>query len=56
VAEIRRLLEQGGVPEAGRRDVETLAQQARADLAAVLPAARIHDLELFSDWILRRTY
>ncbi|MFA7330565.1 MAG: polyprenyl synthetase family protein [Candidatus Delongbacteria bacterium] len=56
VAEIRGLLERGGVPEAGRRDVEELAQRGRAALAAVLPAERTTELGAFSDWILRRTF
>ncbi len=56
VAEIRDLLERGGVPEAGRRDVEELALRGRAALAAVLPAERTMELGTFSDWILHRTF
>ncbi|MDP2359745.1 MAG: polyprenyl synthetase family protein [bacterium] len=56
VGEIRPLLLAGGVPEAGRRDVEQLAAQARAALAEVLPPEHRIELERYAQWILHRTH
>lgn len=54
--EIRRLLQEGGVLEAGQRDVQRLAAESRAALARVLAPARRAELERFADWILNRTF
>ena len=56
MGEIRRLLQEGGVLEAGQRDVECLAAESRAALARVLAPERRAELERFADWILNRTF
>jgi geranylgeranyl diphosphate synthase type II len=56
VEEIRALLDAVGVPQAGRRAVEDLANQARACLDRHLPATAGEELGVFAQWILQRTF
>ncbi len=56
VGEIRALLDELGVPQAGRQAVEDLANEARACLDRQLPAESATELGVFAQWILQRTF
>lgn len=56
VGELRALLTDGGVLEAGERHVGELVDEAIGHLRRVLPAGAEAELAAFADWILRRRY